>query len=72
MESLLNATEAGIAYGVSKTTMADWCERGFVPGAQKVGRTWVIPESSLERIERPRMGRPLKNGNNGETALQEG
>lgn len=60
MENLLNATEAGKAVGVSKTTMADWCERGFVPGAQKVGRTWVIPESSLELINRPKMGRPTK------------
>jgi hypothetical protein len=71
MENLLNATEAGVVYGVSKTTMADWCERGLVPGAQKVGRTWVIPASSLDKIDRPRMGRPPKtNGRNGETELQ--
>ena len=59
MENLLNAKEAGNIIGVSKTTMADWCERGLVPGAQRVGRTWVIPESSLDKIDRPKMGRPV-------------
>ena len=68
MDNLLNATEAGLIVGVSKTTMADWCDRGFVPGAQKVGRTWVIPESSLDKIERPKMGRPKSNGTNGVVA----
>jgi predicted site-specific integrase-resolvase len=63
MENLLNATQAAKIYGVSKMTMAEWCDRGYVPGAQKVGRTWVIPESSLEKIDRPDMGRPPKNSN---------
>lgn len=63
MENLLNATQAAKIYGVSKMTMAEWCDRGYVPGAQKVGRTWVIPESSLSKIERPDMGRPSKESN---------
>jgi predicted site-specific integrase-resolvase len=63
MENLLNATQAAKIYGVSKMTMSEWCDRGYVPGAQKVGRTWVIPESSLDKIQRPDMGRPTKNGN---------
>lgn len=63
METIFNAKQAGDLVGVSKTTMADWCERGFVPGAQKVGRIWAIPESSLDKIDRPPMGRPPKESN---------
>ncbi|MCB8946157.1 MAG: helix-turn-helix domain-containing protein [Ardenticatenaceae bacterium] len=65
MENLLNATQAAEVYGVSKMTMAEWCARGYVPGAQKVGKSWIIPESSLPLIERPDMGRPPKEGGNG-------
>jgi len=67
MNKFLNATEAAFLLGVSKTTVADWCQRGFVPGAEKVGTIWIIPKDSLGKIDRPQMGRPPKeeNGNNG-------
>lgn len=65
MENLLNATQAADIVGVSKMTMAEWCARGYVPRAQKVGKTWIIPESSLHLIERPEMGRPPKENGNG-------
>lgn len=58
MENLINATQAADHIGVSLTTLADWCRRGLVPGATKLGNMWLIPIASLERIERPKMGRP--------------
>lgn len=60
MERILSAADAAKVVGVSKTTMAEWCERGYVPKAQKVSRFWAIPESSIELINKPRMGRPRK------------
>ncbi len=60
MERILSAADAAKIAKVSKTTMSEWCERGYVPNAQKVSRFWAIPESSLELINRPRMGRPKK------------
>jgi hypothetical protein len=30
---------------------------GRLPGAEKVGWSWVIPESALEQFVKPRMGR---------------
>jgi predicted site-specific integrase-resolvase len=63
MYKLLNGREAADILGVSNQTMFDWCKRGFVPGAQRVGRNWVIPEDSLKKIDRPKMGRPPKEEN---------
>jgi len=63
MENLINATEAAQRLMVSDQTMINWLNQGRVPKAQKVGRTWIIPESSLPLIDRPEMGRPPKDGN---------
>jgi excisionase family DNA binding protein len=63
MENLITATEAARRYGVSTQTMVNWLQQGRVPNAQKVGREWAIPESALEQIERPKMGRPTENDN---------
>jgi excisionase family DNA binding protein len=60
MENLINATEAATRINVSDQTMINWINQGRVPGAQKVGRTWIIPESSLKLIDKPVMGRPPK------------
>ncbi len=60
MERILTATEAAKIVGVSKMTMSEWCQRGYVPNVQKVSIYWAIPESSLDLIDRPRMGRPRK------------
>jgi excisionase family DNA binding protein len=63
MNILLTATEVAERLGVSDQAVLNWIKDGRVPGAQKVGRTWVIPEDSLELIERPSMGRPPKESN---------
>jgi excisionase family DNA binding protein len=60
MENFLTATEAANKMHVSDQTMINWINQGRVPGVQKVGRTWIVPESSLQKIEQPRMGRPPK------------
>jgi hypothetical protein len=64
MSNLITASEAGRRLDVSAQTIINWCNHGRVPGAMKLATIWVIPEDSLELIERPSMGRPPKeNGN---------
>jgi len=58
MEKYINATQAAEEIGVSLTTLSDYCKRGIVPGAYKLGNMWLIPVDSLTLIERPKMGRP--------------
>lgn len=60
MDTLINATEAANLMGVSDQTFLNWIKQGRVPDAQKVGRTWIIPKSSLNEIDVPQMGRPRK------------
>ena len=61
----MTATEVAERLEVSDQAVLNWISQGRIPGAQKVGRTWAIPESSLDKIDRPPMGRPPKatNGN---------
>ncbi|MCB8992083.1 MAG: helix-turn-helix domain-containing protein [Ardenticatenaceae bacterium] len=64
MDNLISARQAAKLLGVSRTTVSEWCQKGIIRNAQKVGATWAIPVSSLEDIERPKMGRPPEtNGN---------
>lgn len=60
MDNLLSASEVGRRLDVSAQTVINWCNQGRVPGAKKVVTVWLIPENSIELIERPKMGRPLK------------
>ena len=68
MDNLITAAEAAQLLGVSDQTVINWLRRGIIVG-QKVGRTWAIPESSLENIERPKMGRPSETNGNGNSAV---
>lgn len=66
MDKLLSARGAGKILGVSGATVATWCREGRVPGAFMLDESrWAIPESSLDNIDRPKMGRPKNNGING-------
>ena len=55
-------TTANVAnrIGVSLRTLQLWCATGRVPGAQKIGRDWLIPDDA--EIDRPKMGRPPTTG----------
>lgn len=53
--------EASEILGVGESTIRRWCTQGLVPGAVKIGKTWVIDETRLEEIKIPKMGRPTKN-----------
>lgn len=53
---MLSTREVAARLGAHPRTVQLWCEAGRLPGAQMVGRTWVIPEASLTAFERPRIG----------------
>jgi excisionase family DNA binding protein len=60
MSGFLSSRQAGERLEVSERTVARWCQDGLVPGAFKIGRAWLIPEEALPQIERPTLGRPLR------------
>lgn len=60
MDNLITASEVGRRLQVSAQTVINWCNQGRVPGAKKVVTVWLIPEASVDKIERPKMGRPVK------------
>ena len=44
--------------GIMPRTLRLWCAAGRVPGAQKIGRDWLIPDDA--EIDRPKTTRPRK------------
>lgn len=57
--NLLSAKEAARRLGLAGSTLTRWCIQGRVPGAVKVANMWLVPEESLDKIDRPAMGRPF-------------
>lgn len=60
MDQFVNASEAARRLGTSPQKLSDWCRRGRVPGAVKFANMWIMPVDSLEKIDVPKMGRPVK------------
>ena len=48
MEKLYSTTEAAEVLGISSRRIAVLCTDDRFPGAQKIGKTWVIPESAIK------------------------
>ena len=57
---MLTLPVAADRLGVPLRTLQLWCATGRVPGAQKIGRDWLIPDDA--EIDRPKMGRPPTTG----------
>jgi hypothetical protein len=45
------------AHQRSQNTVRRWCQRGHLPGAHKVGYTWLIPDTATPPVLP--QGRPL-------------
>ncbi len=45
---LISVTEAASVMSLGRSQVLRLCNCGRLPGAQKVGNTWVIPRSSVE------------------------
>lgn len=61
---LLSTVQVAKRLGVTRQTVLEWCHAGRFPNAQHVGKNgrglWLIPESDLDRFEKPKRGRPRK------------
>jgi predicted site-specific integrase-resolvase len=60
---MLTTKQAAEHLDIPEVTLRLWLKKGLVPGAVKYGGKrgmWLIPEDSLTKINRPTMGRPVK------------
>lgn len=60
----MSVSEIADKYPLSKTQVRRLAEKGKLPGAHQVGRTWLIPIEAIEAYlaNRPKSGRPRKGG----------
>lgn len=48
---LLSAKQAGELWGISARRVAILCSEGRIPGAQLVGRSWVVPADAKKPFD---------------------
>jgi len=50
MKGYMSAREASYKWGISESRVHKLCQAGRIPGLERFGRSWVIPENT----EKPR------------------
>ena len=64
-KQMITTTQFANATGLPYTTVVRWAQTGIIPGVEKEetprGPLWLIPESSLDRLDdwKPKRGRPI-------------
>lgn len=58
MEKLYSIAETAEKIGLSIPRIQVLCRQGRFPGAIKVGRAWVVPESAIQGYTPGQPGRP--------------
>ena len=54
--------EASEKWGISPRQINYYCSEGRIPGAEKMGRVWLIPKNTEKPIDgRTKQGRALKH-----------
>ena len=58
--------EAGEKWGISPRQINSYCSDGRIPGAEKMGRVWLIPKDAEKpadrRIRKNKRSKPRKDG----------
>jgi hypothetical protein len=68
-DGYITATEAATITGKKIRMIATLCQSGRLPGAEKIGNTWLIPRASVESYTPGRRGpRTKKEKLSGELA----
>jgi excisionase family DNA binding protein len=49
---MMTTTQAAQKWGVTTVAVRKWIERGKLPGAQKIGRDWLIPVDTQKPVDR--------------------
>lgn len=57
MKGYISAREASYKWGISESRVHKLCQTGRIPGLERFGRSWVIPEDA----EKPQDPRTFKN-----------
>jgi predicted site-specific integrase-resolvase len=53
---MLSTKDTAERLGAGESSVRLWCEQGRFPNAQKVGWSWIIPESDLKGFEKHKPG----------------
>jgi excisionase family DNA binding protein len=56
----ITTVEAATLYKKSESMIARLCQLGRLPGVKKVGKTWLIPRTSIESYTPGKRGRRAK------------
>lgn len=68
---MLTTNQAAARAGCTALWIRKLAREGKIPGAQKIGRDWMIPEESVSSLmKKSRMGRPRKGEGEGEKAMK--
>jgi len=65
-KKMISTTQFAKSTGIPYQTVVRWAQDGIIPGVEREetlrGPVWLIPQSSLDTIERwkPKLGRPPK------------
>lgn len=59
MEGYISIREAAEKWGVSERRVNQYCSEGRIPGAERFGRSWAIPQTA-EKPTDPRKDRRRK------------
>jgi len=62
---MMTTAQAAEKWGVGKGTVQQWIARGKLPGAQKVGRDWLIPADTPRPADRRYVDNPIRNRRKG-------
>jgi excisionase family DNA binding protein len=61
---MLTVKEAAQQLKVAPSTVRMWLKEGLLPGTElkdsPAGQYWVIPDTTLQNFEKPKVGRPRK------------
>lgn len=58
----ISTTQAGLKWGLSKRRVIVLCQQERVPGAQRAGRNWIIPEDAEKPVDaRIKSGKYMKH-----------
>ena len=56
--NILNTQQAAARLGISRRRVVALLKAGRIPGAQKLGRDWIISEKALKAVAVRPTGRP--------------
>ncbi len=59
MKGYLSISQAADRWGVSERRVNQYCSQGRIPGAEKFGRSWAIPDDAQKPAD-PRSSKQMK------------